>query len=57
MLLRHAKSDWDSDAADDFARPLAERGCKAAERMGGQSAHWDMFDAIQSARLTSPANA
>jgi len=34
MLLRHAKSDWDSDAADDFARPLAERGRKAAERMG-----------------------
>jgi len=34
MLLRHAKSDWDSDAVDDLARPLAERGCKAAERMG-----------------------
>jgi phosphohistidine phosphatase len=34
MLMRHAKSDWDSDAADDFARPLAERGRKAAERMG-----------------------
>ena len=34
MLLRHAKSDWDCDAVDDFARPLAERGCKAAERMG-----------------------
>lgn len=34
MLLRHAKSDWDSDAADDFERPLAERGRKAAERMG-----------------------
>ena len=34
MLLRHAKSDWGSDAVDDLARPLAERGCKAAERMG-----------------------
>jgi phosphohistidine phosphatase len=34
MLLRHAKSDWDSGAVDDFARPLAERGRKAAERMG-----------------------
>ena len=34
MLVRHAKSDWDSDVVDDFARPLAERGRKAAERMG-----------------------
>lgn len=34
LLLRHAKSDWESDADDDFARPLAKRGRKAAERMG-----------------------
>ena len=34
MLLRHAKSDWDSYAGDDFARPLAARGRKAAEQMG-----------------------
>jgi len=35
LLLRHAKSDWDSGAADDFARPLAKRGRSAAHRMGG----------------------
>lgn len=34
MLLRHGKSDWDSDAPDDFSRPLAPRGIRSAERMG-----------------------
>ena len=34
MLLRHAKSEWDSGAVDDFARPLAKRGRDAAKRMG-----------------------
>ena len=34
-LLRHAKSSWDTNALDDFARPLAERGRKAAPLMGG----------------------
>lgn len=34
MLMRHAKSDWDSGIADDFGRPLARRGVNAAERMG-----------------------
>jgi phosphohistidine phosphatase len=33
MLLRHAKSDWDSGVADDFDRPLAKRGRGAAQRM------------------------
>ena len=33
MLLRHAKSDWDSGVTDDFDRPLASRGGKAAKRM------------------------
>jgi phosphohistidine phosphatase len=33
MLLRHAKSDWGSGAADDFARPLAKRGRAAAKKM------------------------
>lgn len=32
-LLRHAKSSWDDPALDDFDRPLAERGRKAARRM------------------------
>lgn len=33
-LLRHAKSSWDQPALDDFRRPLAPRGRKAAPRMG-----------------------
>jgi phosphohistidine phosphatase len=34
-LFRHAKSDWkDSAEIRDFDRPLAERGIKAAPRMG-----------------------
>lgn len=34
LLLRHAKSDWDSDAQGDFLRPLAKRGKKDAPRVG-----------------------
>lgn len=34
LLLRHAKSDWDAAYSDDHARPLAERGLKAARKMG-----------------------
>ena len=34
MLLRHAKSDWESGAASDHERPLAARGRKAAKAMG-----------------------
>lgn len=30
----------------------AALGCKAAETLGGQVAHWDMFDALQRAHLT-----
>lgn len=30
----------------------AALGCKAAERLGGQAAHWDMFDRLQRAHLT-----
>jgi len=30
--------------------------CKAAERQGGQQAHWDMFDRIQRAHLTEAQN-
>ena len=33
-LLRHAKSSWDDERLADFDRPLAERGRKAAPRMG-----------------------
>ncbi len=34
ILLRHAKSDWHSGVAADFARPLAPRGRKDAPRIG-----------------------
>jgi len=34
LILRHAKSDWDSGAASDFDRPLAKRGRKDAPLVG-----------------------
>ncbi len=34
MLLRHAKSDWESGVAGDHERPLAARGQEAAKAMG-----------------------
>jgi len=34
LLLRHAKSSWDRPLLDDFQRPLAPRGRKAAPRVG-----------------------
>ena len=34
LILRHAKSAWDTDAPSDFERPLAKRGRKAAPRVG-----------------------
>lgn len=33
-VFRHAKSSWDDPSLDDFDRPLAPRGRKAAARMG-----------------------
>lgn len=34
ILMRHAKSAWDDPELEDFARPLAKRGRKAARAMG-----------------------
>lgn len=34
ILFRHGKSDWETNAATDHARPLAKRGIKAARTMG-----------------------
>jgi phosphohistidine phosphatase len=34
LILRHAKSAWDTDAVTDFERPLAKRGKKASPRVG-----------------------
>jgi phosphohistidine phosphatase len=52
LLLRHAKSSWDNPALDDFDRPLAPRGRKAAERMGRELAarNW-----LPQRALVSPA--
>jgi phosphohistidine phosphatase len=33
-LLRHAKSSWDEPTLDDYDRPLAKRGKKAAPEIG-----------------------
>jgi len=33
LVMRHAKSDWDSGATRDFDRPLAARGHRDAARM------------------------
>lgn len=37
-LLRHAKSNWDDAALEDFERPLAKRGENAAPRIGAYMA-------------------
>ena len=34
LILRHAKSAWDTDAATDFDRPLSKRGRRDAPRVG-----------------------
>ena len=34
LILRHAKSSWDSGAASDFERPLSPRGKRTAPRVG-----------------------
>lgn len=34
LLLRHAKSSWDDPGLDDFDRPLAKRGTRAAAAIG-----------------------
>ncbi len=51
--------DIDAMRAAPFDYPhgmTAALGCKAAERIGGQSAHWDMFDRLQRAHLTEARN-
>ena len=51
--------DIDAMRAAPFDYPqgmVAALGCKAAERLGGQTAHWDMFDRLQRAHLTEARN-
>ncbi len=51
--------DIDAMRAAAFDYPhgtTAARGCKAAERLGGQGSHWDMFDSLQRAHLSEARN-
>lgn len=51
--------DIDAMQAAPFDYPhgmTAALGCKAAERLGGQVAHWDMFDRLQRSHLTEAQN-
>jgi len=34
LIMRHAKSAWDTNAKTDFDRPLGKRGIRDAPRMG-----------------------
>lgn len=43
LLLRHAKSNWNSGINTDHERPLNERGRKAAPRMGQFMAEEDLI--------------
>jgi len=51
LLLRHGKSDW-SIGADDFHRPLKQRGKRAAQRIGVWLAQQEI---VPDYILTSPA--
>jgi len=42
-LLRHAKSSWDHPDIDDYQRPLAPRGLKAAPRLGRHMAREELI--------------
>jgi phosphohistidine phosphatase len=43
VLLRHAKSSWEADAARDVDRPLAPRGEEAAPEVGRFLAERDLW--------------
>jgi len=49
LVMRHAKSDWNSGAGRDYDRPLAERGHRAAQRM----AQWLEDEDLQPDRVLS----
>ncbi|MGH8477079.1 MAG: SixA phosphatase family protein [Methylococcales bacterium] len=53
ILLRHAKSSWESDADNDFDRPLAKRGKQDAIKAGLWLKHQKL---IPDLILSSPAN-
>ena len=51
-LARHAKSSWNSDAANDFDRPLSSRGETDAKRIGEEMLKLDW---LPQKVITSPA--
>lgn len=56
---RPALIDHEAMRGADFDYPhgmVAARACKAAERLGGQAAHWDLFDRLQLAHLAEARN-
>jgi len=53
LLLRHAKSDWDTDAVSDFERPLAKRGRRDAPRIGEWL--WERPELHPESVIASPA--
>ena len=52
LLVRHAKSSWDSAAVTDFDRPLGPRGLRDAPAMGAWLAAQDRIPDLV---VTSPA--
>jgi phosphohistidine phosphatase len=40
LVLRHAKSSWENPMLDDYDRPLAPRGKKAAQRVADRLRSW-----------------
>ena len=42
LIMRHAKSAWNTNAKTDFDRPLAKRGRRDAPRMGGRLRKQDL---------------
>jgi len=42
LILRHAKSSWESGVASDFERPLSPRGLRTAPRVGRWLAERDL---------------
>jgi len=61
LLIRHAKSSWDSPSAKDFDRPLNERGKRdaqtMAERMIKKSVPIDLFVSSPALRAKKTAEA
>lgn len=52
LVLRHAKSAWDTGAATDFERPLSDRGVRDAPRIGTWMAEQGL---VPDAVVCSPA--